>query len=357
MTLSHIVPKNALAAFMCFLLAMVSGLGGAIPTAAQDNVRAEKPLPKYYVYIDANNAFWSLRINGATVFRDFEGGVTGMGLPISHYLRQGKNVAEITFVSLMGDPFEYNASNPEFYIHTSLMRSNWRRGPDDKVTLLNIALDPATNTPIIKNKTPWGSDVLQRPVPPMVLSAPSFNQATLATGWGGPQESWIGRTATVTFEIDDPFPAPGWADAPVMEDTPETRAKLLGAYRELHAALESNDRARIRAFYEPAWKVIRLAMNYESVDEFIEKSRVFEHLARESVDGEILQPLDLVRGDKDFEIEFMDNGRLARIIPSPIIWTGGASSFAKDPAEFTTSTDVAFFQDSDGTMKIGVVVF
>ena len=351
MIASHILSRSVFSAFVRSLLVLTALFGISRPVFAEDASSAPERLPGYYVSIDADGAFWSLRINGVSVWRDFDGEQMSIGLPITPYLREGTNTIDVTFVSVMGDPYEYNVANPGFYFTAALERSAGIGTSGEKVTLLNIALDPATNRPIVEGKTPWGFDTVRRDVPPMVLSAHQFDEAPLVSGWG-PQNAWTGRRATVSFQIDDPLPAPPWADAPVMEDTPEIRAKLLDAYRVLHAALESEDRTQIRAFYEPAWKHTAAVMNYASVEQFIEKARAFESLARQPADGGVLQPLDLVRGPADFDVEFMDGGRLARIVPDPIVWANG------DDAPFpTTTTNVAFFQHSDGSWKVGMVVF
>ena len=63
------------------------------------------------------------------------------------------------------------------------------------------------------------------------------------------------------------------------------------------------------------------------------------------------RPLDLVLGERDFVIEFMAEGRLARIVPDPVLW---ASEANPDDVE---STNVAFFLGSDQRLHIGAVLY
>ena len=303
----------------------------------------------YYISMNANGAFRALRINDVIVWRSFESYDGSQTLPIDPYLREGDNTIDVTFVSVSGDPYEYNTANPDFYYLAELERLDLTTRERKAVTLLNVALDPATNAVIQPDKTVFDFPRKVRTEPPMLISEGTVDEAPLVSGWGADQK-WVGRRVTATFKLDDSFAVQPWADAPVMENTPETRAKLLDAYRKLHAALKSGDRARVRAFYEPAWKHVAATMDYASVDEFIEKAAALESLVGERVGDEVLQPLDLVRGEADFDIEHMAGGRLMRIVPDPIVWVN-----PKDP-DFPTTTNVVFFQDKDGTLKVGMVV-
>lgn len=92
-------------------------------------------------------------------------------------------------------------------------------------------------------------------------------------------------------------------------------------------------------------------MHYASVDEFLQKTSGLDHLGPVNSNGLRLQPLDLVLGERDFVIEFMAEGRLARIVPDPVLW---ASEANPDDVE---STNVAFFLGSDQRLHIGAVLY
>jgi hypothetical protein len=144
------------------------------------------------------------------------------------------------------------------------------------------------------------------------------------------------------------MPAPPWAEAPVIADTPDTRAALLAAYRDLHATLQAGDHARVQAAYGTTWQHIARSMYGWSMETFIARTRPFAALAP---DGLTLQPLDLVLGPDRFRIERMAGGRLLRIVPDPIVWR------VHPGAEDVTTTKVAFFQGPDGRLQVGAVLF
>ncbi len=299
----------------------------------------------YYVSSAGAGAFWALRINDVTIWREFSARDTNFTLPVNAYLQSGQNEVSVTFVSVHGDPYEYNVATSAFYNLTEIERLDLVSRARQKATLVNIELD-AENKVTAPEQTRFGLPVVNSTVPPKRVAGGGLDQTDLADGWGS---AWNARRITAVFEIADDLPAPPWARAPRLEDTPELRASLLAAYRELHATISSGDRARIRALYEPAWTHIAATMNYASVDEFLEKTRALDHLGPVDGNGQRLQPLDLVLGERDFVIEFMAGGRLARIVPDPVLWA--------DDAENAESTNVAFFLGADQRLHIGAVLY
>ena len=306
----------------------------------------QKSAPAYYYVSSAGaGAFWALRINDVTIWREFSARDTNFTLPVNAYLQSGHNEVSVTFVSVQGDPYEYNVATADFYNLTEIERLDLVSRERKKATLVNIELD-ADNKVTSPEMTRFGLPVVSPATPPRRVSGGGLDQTDLADGWGS---AWNARRITAVFEIADELPAPPWARAPRLEDTPELRASLLAAYRELHAAISSGDRARIRALYEPAWTHIAATMHYASVDEFLEKTKGLDHLGPVDSNGQRLQPLDLVQGERDFVIEFMAGGRLARIVPDPVLWG--------DDADNMESTNVAFFLGADQRLRIGAVLY
>lgn len=322
-------------------LALISSLGEAA-------LAQPKSDPAYY-YLSAAGAgaFWSLRVNDVTIWREFSDGDTNFTLPVNAYLQSGHNEISVTFVSVNGDPIEYNVPNADFYTLAEIERLDLVSRARKKATLVNIALDGENNV-ISPEVTRFGTPVTIPTEPPRRVKGGGLDEAGLADGWGS---AWTARRLTAAFEIADDLPAAPWSQAPKLEDTPELRASLLAAYRDLHAALSSGDRARIRALYQPAWGHIAASMHYASAEEFMEKAAALENLAPVDPDGRRLQPLDLVMGERDFAIEFMAGGRLARIVPDPVLWA------AQDNPDDVQSTNVAFFMGRDQRLHIGAVLY
>lgn len=312
------------------------------------SVAEEKPDPaNYYASLSGAGAFWALRVNDITVWSDFQGTDTNLTVPVNAYLKQGHNEIDVTFVSVEGSPIEYNVANPNFYFVTQLQRVDLVSRDRQQATMLNLALD-ADNTVMFPEVTRLGQPVETRSTPPMKVGGERQDQADLISGWG---DQWTGRRVTAEFEILDPLPAGPWSTAPAIEDTPETRAQLLDAYRELHAILQSGDARQVQASLEPAWRHLAATMHYASLEEYLEKVSPLQDLAVTDSQGRTLQPLDLVLGPKDFQIERMAGGRLIRIIPDPIIW-----STPSDP-ENVGSLNVAFFRAADGSLQVGAVLY
>ena len=321
------------------ILAMFSG---------DRSVAEEKPNPAYYyISFAGDGAFWALRINDVTVWRDFEGADTNLILPVNAYLKQGHNEIDLTFVSVKGSPLAYNVANPDFYFMAELQRLDLVSRDRQQVTMLNVALD-ADNRVVFPEVTPYRQPVETRSTPPMKVGGDSQDHAGLVSGWRDP---WIGRRVTAEFEISDPLPAGPWSAAPVIEDTPETRAQLLDVYLKLHAILQSGDARQVQASLELAWRHIATTMQYVSLEEYLEKVSPLQDLAVTDTQGRTLQPLDLVLGPEDFQIERMAGGRLVRIIPDPIIW-----NTPSDP-DNVGSLNVAFFRAADGSLQVGAVLY
>ncbi|QFQ86581.1 hypothetical protein F8A10_03480 [Paracoccus kondratievae] len=301
----------------------------------------------YYLSAAGAAAFWSLRINDVTVWRDFNGQDTNFTLPVNAYLQSGRNEITVTFVSVAGDPYEFNVATPDFYFLTEIERLDLKTRDTRRATLLNLTLDEKNDIQS-PAETRFGLPVQIATQPPMLVAGGGYDRQELADGWGS---TWTARRAMAVFELADELPELPWAKAPVLSDTPELRASLLDAYRELHAALSSGDRDRIRQLYEPAWRQIAASMNYASVDEFIEKTSALEQLGPVDPQGMRLQPLDLVLGERDFVIEFMAGKRLIRIVPDPILWA------AADDPDNVQSSNVAFFMGSDKRLHVGAVLY
>lgn len=301
----------------------------------------------YYLSAAGAAAFWSLRINDVTIWRDFNGQDTNFTLPVNAYLQSGRNEISVTFVSVAGDPYEFNVATPDFYFLAEIERLDLTTRDKRRATLLNLALDDR-NEVQSPAETRFGLPVQVPTQPPMRVAGGGHDRQELADGWGS---TWTGRRTVAAFQLADEMPELPWATAPALRDTPELRTQLLDAYRGLHAALSAGDRDRTRQLYEPAWRHIAASMNYASVDEFMTKTSALAQLAPADPQGLRLQPLDLVLGERDFVIEFMADQRLIRITPDPILWA------AEDNPDTVQSSNVAFFMGRDQKLHIGAVLY
>ena len=329
-------------------LASLVALAVLTMLSGEKSVAEETPDPaNYYISLAGAGAFWALRVNDITVWSDFQGADTNLTVPVNAYLKQGQNEIDLTFVSVKGSPLEYNVANPDFYFVAQLQRVDLVSRDRQQATMVNLALD-AENGVVFPEVSRFGHPVETRSTPPMKIGRDRQDKADLVSGWG---DQWTGRRVTAEFEISDPLPAGPWGVAPVIEDTHETRAQLLDAYRKFHAVLQSGDARQVRANLEPAWRHLATTMHYASLEEYLEKVSPLQDLAVTDSQGRTLQPLDLVLGPEDFQIERMAGGRLVRIIPDPIIW-----NTPSDP-DNVGSLNVAFFRAADGSLQVGAVLY
>ena len=74
----------------------------------------------YALFLRGAGAFYDARINDVTVWRDFQAAPASQGLPINQFLKSGTNTISVTLVTVMGDPFVYNAANPDFFFEAEL---------------------------------------------------------------------------------------------------------------------------------------------------------------------------------------------------------------------------------------------
>jgi len=97
---------------------------------------------------------------------------------------------------------------------------------------------------------------------------------------------------------DDQLWPQHWEDeAMPLEDTPEMRRELWGAYQELHALFQSGDTEEFFRRMEPIWaKTAHVyTMDLKSAREFIEASRTgLDGFTPVTPSGEVLQPLLLM---------------------------------------------------------------
>ena len=151
----------------------------------------------YYVSSAGAGAFWALRINDVTIWRQFSASDINFTLPVNAYLQSGRNEVSVTFVSLRGDPYEYNVTNPDFYAMTESERLDLVSRKRQKATLINIGLD-ADNEVTFPEMTRFGLPVTSPSLPPKRVAGGGLDRTDLADGWGS---AWPARRVTTMFEI------------------------------------------------------------------------------------------------------------------------------------------------------------
>jgi hypothetical protein len=116
-----------------------------------------------------------------------------------------------------------------------------------------------------------------------------------------------GVTIRRTFEADAPFPNPEWLSAPVIQDTPETLAGLIGELKNFYKLLETKNMSGILAVLDARDRV-RAAHLYQSLEAQREGTRQEYSMVMDSTDM-VLRPVI----EKNVKLRLFGQGRLARV--------------------------------------------
>ncbi|WP_249979223.1 hypothetical protein, partial [Vreelandella olivaria] len=157
----------------------------------------------------------------------------------------------------------------------------------------------------------------------------------------------------ISFTVTDPIPPFHWErDAVELEDTPRLRRELREAYRHIHGLISRNDTEAIFREVEPVWaRTAYMLTEHDSARAFIEDTRSgLAGYKRIGPEGEVLQPLSWNDDSQDDQVEFLAEGRLVRIQPTPILWEHPPSG-----SERYASFPVVFYQSRDGQWRVADV--
>ncbi|WP_249975968.1 hypothetical protein, partial [Vreelandella olivaria] len=163
-----------------------------------------------------------------------------------------------------------------------------------------------------------------------------------------------GYRLDISFTVTDPIPPFHWErDAVALEDTPRLRRELREAYRHIHGLISRNDTEAIFREMEPVWARTAYMLTEEtSARDFIDSTEhglaVYERIGP---GGEVLQPLFWGDDPQDDQVEFLAEGRLVRIQPTPILWEHPPSG-----SERYASFPVVFYRTHDGEWRIARVL-
>jgi len=122
--------------------------------------------------------------------------------------------------------------------------------------------------------------------------------------------------------IQSPFPRWAWQDGQVIEDTPENFDSLLAVYKEIWAALNEGDKARVQALYDPAAQEFALAYHYQDKKH---GHRIMNTGGLINDDEWFLGDMEKLLSKREYEIRRYGNGLLAGIFDvqdkkSPIMY-------------------------------------
>ncbi|MGR2740605.1 hypothetical protein ACUY1T_19335 [Billgrantia sp. Q4P2] len=296
----------------------------------------------YYSHIHTQGVAWSLRVNDIFVRDNIDVSYADYSPSIGLNLRTGRNTLSLLFSPITGqdpDTGEYlYALNDGMSIDIALERYQWATQKQERIHPIRIRYSEAEGKFEHLELTAGGEvRVLEQP---HLRSNGRMQLSEFDNIIFGGGQTIDGYRLDITFTIDDPIPPFHWErEATALEDTPELRRELRDAYRHIHGLISRNDKEAIFREVEPVWeRTAHMLTEEQSARDFIENSsQGLERFQQTRPDGAVLQPLYWGDDPKKDQVEFLDNGRLVRIRPNPILWEhppAGSERFASFPVVF-----------------------
>lgn len=320
---------------------------------------------QYWVNIHTQGAAWTLRINDLYVQSHRSTEYYSISYPISVNLKEGANTVSLIYAPLLEDDEGNLLQDAEtgelmqgpkenFFVNVTIEAINTRTQAKEGIHTLQLRYDMETGELIDFPKNPanvLGDTVHQsehlRTRGEFQVNSPD----RLVVGNG---ESVEAERVDMSFRLLDTIPDFHWVnDATPLRDTPRLRHELRQAYERLHRLYEEGNTDAILREGEPVWDRAGLLMaGGKSAREYIASLPFASQTIgmRQEPDGPQLEPLRLAADPADDSLEFMGDGRLVRILPSPLRW-----SYPNNPNQKSDVVPVVFYRTESGEWRIATV--
>lgn len=322
----------------------------------QGTVMAQSIDREYWVNIHTQGAAWNLRINDLKVWSYGRTGQQSISYPISTELKEGANKVSFIFAPLTSqDPETGEFSQgpkPDFWVDVSIEAINRRTQEKERLNTLLLQYDMDSGE-LVSYGEPMGSD------------SPVHETEHLRTNGefhvNSPDILVLGNGETIeaervdmSFRLLDPIPDFHWRDeATELKDTPLLRHELRQAYQEIYRLFDTGDTDAILRRIGPVWDRAGLLMaGGKSAREYTESlplASQFIGISQEP-DGPQLEPLMLANNPEDDALEFMGEGRLVSIRPSPLRW-----SYPDQPSKEAHTMPLAFYRNAAGEWHVATI--
>ncbi|MFM9271828.1 hypothetical protein ACJ7V3_16455 [Halomonas elongata] len=317
---------------------------------------------QYWVNVHTEGAPWTLRINDLKVLTNTSTKQYSMSYPISTNLKEGLNTVSLIFAPLKEDETgflkdpdtgEYlQGPREDFWVDVSIEAIDTRTQAKERIETLQLRYDMETGelvdypaTPVNRNGERTHQTEHLRTRGEFQVNSPD----RLVIGNG---RSLDAERVDMDFRVLDPIPDFHWADeATPLKDTPQLRHELRQAYQRLHRLYERGDSEAILREGKAVWDRAGLLMaGGKNAREYIASLPFASQTVglRQEPDGPRLESLRLADDPADDTLEFMGNGRLVRILPSPLVWSYPDQS-DKD------TVPVVFYRTAAGEWRIATV--
>jgi len=320
---------------------------------------------EYWVNIHTEGAAWVLRVNDVNVLSHRFIEQYSISYPISPSLKEGQNTISLIYAPLLEDDTgqlakdeetgEYiQAPKEDFWVDVTIEAINTRTQEKERINTLQLRYDMEEGELIASPQNPAninGETVHQtehlRTRGEFVVNSPD----QLLSGSG---QSIEAERVDMSFRLLDTIPDFHWVNAATpLQDTPRLRHELRQAYQRLHHLFEEGNTDAIVREFEPVWDRTGLLMaGGKSAREYAESLPVGSQLVglHQEPNGPRLQPLDIADDPAGDSLEFMGDGRLVRILPSPIYW-----SYPGQPDKEETAIPMVFYRTLAGEWRIAAV--
>ena len=312
---------------------------------------------QYWVNIHTQGAAWTLRINDINVRSHKLTEQYSISYPISTSLREGQNTVSFIYAPLIEqDPATgefIQGPKSTFYVDVSIEAINTSTQQKERINTLQLRYDMDTgelvdfpNNPA----NPLGETIHQtehlRTRGEFQVNSPS--RLVVDNG-----DLLAAERVDMSFRLLDTIPDFHWVnDATPLQDTPRLRHELRQAYERLHRLFEEGKTDAILREGEAMWDRAGLLMaGGKNAREYTESLPIASQLAglREEPGSPQLEPLRLADDPAGDSLEFMGNGRLVRILPTPIRW-----SYPNEPDRFHR-LPVVFYRTASGEWRLATV--
>ncbi|MBF59139.1 MAG: hypothetical protein CME80_15710 [Halomonas sp.] len=320
---------------------------------------------QYWVNIHTQGAAWTLRINDLYVQSHKSTEYYSISYPISVNLKEGANTVSFIYAPLLEDEAGNLLQDAEtgeltqgpkdnFFVNVTIEAINTQTQAREGIHTLQLRYDMETGELIDFPKNPAnviGETAHQsehlRTRGEFQVNSPD----RLVVGNG---ESIEAERVDMSFRLLDNISDFHWVnDATPLRDTPRLRHELRQSYERLHRLFEEGNTDAIVREFEPVWGRAGLLMaGGKSARDYIESMPIGSQLVglHQEPNGPRLQPLDIADDPADDSLEFMGDGRLVRILPSPIYW-----SYPGQPDKEETAIPMMFYRTSAGEWRIAAV--
>ncbi|CAM0554609.1 hypothetical protein EHLJMEHL_00196 [Vreelandella titanicae] len=319
---------------------------------------------QYWVNIHTQGAAWTLRINDINVRSHSTTEYYSISYPISVNLKEGANTVSFIYAPLLEDEAGNLLQDAEtgeltqgpkenFFVNVTIEAINTQTQAKEGIHTLQLRYDMETGELIDFPKNPAnviGETIHQsehlRTRGEFQVNSPE----QLIVGSG---ESIEAERVDMSFRLLDTIPDFHWVnDATPLRDTPRLRHELRQAYERLHRLFEEGKTDAILREGEAMWDRAGLLMaGGKNAREYTESLPIASQLAglREEPGSPQLEPLRLADDPAGDSLEFMGNGRLVRILPTPIRW-----SYPNEPDRFHR-LPVVFYRTASGEWRLATV--